>query len=61
MMDYPSFTQSGFGGETIILSKGQYVLMNMVDKSSRPLGKTAEEAREMLKKIKKEHLAYQIP
>ena len=53
-MDYPSFTQSGFGGETIILSKGQYVLMNMVDKSSRPLGKTAEEAREMLKKIKKE-------
>ncbi|SMC37604.1 hypothetical protein [Sporomusa malonica] len=60
-MDYPSFTNSGFGEETIIFSKGEYVLLNMVDKSSRSLGKMAEDARQKLKEIKKEHLAYQIP
>lgn len=60
-MDYPSFTSSGFGEETIIVSKGEYVLMDMVSKSSRYLGKTAEEARQKLKEIKKGHLTYQIP
>ncbi len=60
-MDYPSFTSSGFGEETIIFSKGEYVLLDMVSKGSRCLGKTAEEAKQKLKEIKKEHLAYQIP
>ncbi|TWH45688.1 hypothetical protein [Sporomusa sp. KB1] len=60
-MDYPSFTNSGFGTETIILSQGEYVLLNMVDKTSCPLGKTSEEARVKLRKIKMEHLEYLLP
>ena len=60
-MEYPSFTSSGLGSETIIMSNGEYVLLNMVDKSSRQLGKSPEEAREKLREIKKDHLAYQIP
>lgn len=60
-MDYPSFTQSGFGQETVIYSKGEYVLLDMVDKSNYSLGKTADEAKQKLKLINKEHLAYQIP
>lgn len=60
-MEYPSFTSSGFGTETIIISKGEYVLLDMVDKTSRALGKTPEEAKARLKELKKEHLAYQIP
>lgn len=59
--EYPSFTGSGFGTETIILSKGEYVLLNMVDKTSHPLGKTSEEARAKLREIKMEHLDYLIP
>lgn len=60
-MDYPSFTNSGFGNETIIISNGEYLLLDMVDKSRRHLGKTPEEAKEKLTEIKKEYLAYQLP
>ncbi|CQR70916.1 hypothetical protein SOV_44270 [Sporomusa ovata DSM 2662] len=60
-IDYPSFTNSGFGTESIIISQGEYILLNMVDKTSRPLGKTSEEARMKLREIKMEHLEYLLP
>lgn len=60
-MDYPSFTNSGFGNETIIIAEDGYVLLDMVDKSRYFLGKTAEDAKARLRQIKKEYLAYQIP
>ncbi|WP_371379922.1 hypothetical protein [Sporomusa aerivorans] len=60
-MEYPSFTNSGFGNETIIISEDGYVLWDMVDKSRYLLGKTAEEAKVRLKQLNREHLAYQIP
>ena len=60
-IDNPSFTNSGFGTESIIISQGEYVLLNMVDKTSRPLGKTSEEAKAKLREIKMEHLEYLLP
>ncbi len=59
-IEYPSFTNSEFGSETIVMTKGEYVLLNMVDKTSVHLGKTPAEAKKKLAAINKGQFAYQI-
>ncbi|QDR81682.1 hypothetical protein [Sporomusa termitida] len=56
-VEYPSFTNTEFGSETIIMNKGEYVLLNMVDKTSVPLGKTTEAAKQKLVAINKGQFA----
>ncbi|SDF73475.1 hypothetical protein [Sporomusa acidovorans] len=59
--EYSTFTYSGYGCESVIISNGNYILFDEVNKTNTVLGRSPEEARQKLKEINMEHLSYLIP